>query len=151
MSTTWLQIASLLWGLHLNYYACRQLLLVLSSGCDEYDFLVNSGHTDAFDYPINREALSVASQWGGRRLDEVPTNAVASLLDDFVQNDLIQDDLIQDDLVQDDAITQDDAVTTASEKSQAIGKCIAAFSLNTLKSWCEVCHFKFISISISDS
>ncbi len=117
-----------------------------STGCDDYDFLVHSGHTDAFDYPISREALSVTSRWGGRRLAEVPANTISSLLDDFqFQDDLIADDLsvddLQDDIIADDL--QDDV--PASEKSQDIAKCIAAFNLNKLKSWCD---FRFICFLI---
>jgi len=96
-----------------------QVLLVRSSGCDDYDFLVYSGHTDAFDYPISREALSVASEWG-RRLDQVPENSTARSLKEHLRAD----------------IEEVAGRARASRKlSTAISNCVTAYTTDTYNSW----------------
>lgn len=50
----------------------QPLVLQRNSGCADYDNLLFTGHSDAFDWPINNQPLDVASYFGGssRRASE---------------------------------------------------------------------------------
>jgi hypothetical protein len=59
----------------------QSVLLVRStsqSACEDVNFLVYTGHTDVIEAPINREALSVTSYFGGRRAAAEPVAEAAT-------------------------------------------------------------------------
>jgi hypothetical protein len=61
----------------------QTILLARTSNCADHDTLIYSGYSGPFDYPYNREALGVASYWGGsrrRRLDALDGGGLRAAL-----------------------------------------------------------------------
>jgi len=100
----------------------QPIILQRNSGCADYDALLFQGHTDAFDWPMNREALNVTSYFGsGRRSlrssEEVPT----AELDAF--NSIPQDQFVR--------------------RLSAAG-CIAAYDLNSDQTNSWTLHITYV-------
>jgi hypothetical protein len=65
-----------LYSVDATYHIWTQpMVLTRNSGCNDYDFMVYSGHTDAFDWPVNEQALGIAQKFGRHKLQEVERNA----------------------------------------------------------------------------
>jgi len=111
----------------------QPVVLVRSAGCNDYDYLVYTGHTDAFDWPVNREALSIASDFGGSGRRAALVDAQKAPL----QGELTPENLPAMPNPAPEPAAEAVEVLSPAEKARrlAISSCVSAFDTTAYSSW----------------